>query len=125
MANTDSFRERLLVRDRLSPSLSKPPWVFLRIGGGVAGAIGFGYLTLMGLLIGPTITTGCFFGCPDEPNPLVGIPILLGTAAVGTLCLGALWWAFVDRYWKFALAMMGIAGSIGAVYLVAFPLGFL
>lgn len=91
--------------------------MFLRIGAGIAAAVAFGYLAVVGLLLGVTFTTGCLFSS-SEPNPLAGIPFLIGTATAVTLGLGALWWAFVDWYWRIALTMLGIAGSIGAVALV-------
>jgi hypothetical protein len=118
MTNIDTGRENSIVRDRLTPSLGKPPWVLLRIGGGVAAAVVLGSIALVGYFFGGITATDCFIECGGEPNLLVGIPILLGTAAVGALGLGALWWAFVDRYWKSAFKVIGIAGSIGAIPLV-------
>jgi len=108
-------------RDRLSPSLAKMPRVLLRIAIGVAAAAQAAGYALVGLLIGGEATTGCMFAC-REPNPLIGIPILIGTAAAVTLGLGALWWAFVDRYWRTVFKMLGIGGSIGAVLLVVWVL---
>lgn len=104
-------------RDRLSPSLAKMPRVLLRIALGLAVTAQAAGLALVGLLIGIKVTTGCMFTC-REANPLMGVPILIGTAAAVTLGLGALWWAFVDRYWKTVFRVLGVGGAIGAVLLL-------
>lgn len=104
-------------RDRLSPSLAEMSQVLLRIAIGVAAAAQAAYLALVSLLLGTKFTTGCLFGC-SEPNLLIGIPLLIGTAAAVALGLGALWWAFVDRYWRTVFKTLGVAGSVGAVLLV-------
>lgn len=114
------IRRRLLTwieRDRLSPSFAESPWVLVRVGMGVADAAVAGSLAAIALLIGVTLTTGCFFSC-DDPKPLVGIPFLVATVALVTFGLGALWWGFVDRHWRTVLKTLGIAGSIGAIVLV-------
>ncbi len=117
MTAIQSGLKRWIDRDQLSPSFAEAPRVFVRVGMGVAAAVGTGGLAAIALLVGVSLTTGCFFSC-DDPNPLAGIPFLGATAALTTLSLAALWWGFVDRHWRLVLKTLGIAGSIEAVVLV-------
>lgn len=117
MTTTETSRETKVRRDRWSPSLADWPRRWIRIVLGLIAAYVGGHAAFIVLFIGSVVTTGCFFEC-SGPNPLAGVPILVLSAALLTLTLGALWWAFVDRYWKVALRTLAIIGATVAVGLV-------
>ncbi|NNF64796.1 MAG: hypothetical protein HKN07_11150 [Acidimicrobiia bacterium] len=120
----DSPTESVVISQRnswldrgLTPSWSELPKLYARVILGViaAGATAFGAFVAMA--IGFIVTTGCFFSC-DDPQPLIGIPLLLASVGLAAVSLGSLWWAFVDRHWRTVLRVLLFLGAISAALLV-------
>lgn len=103
---------------RLSPSMVRLLWVFVRIVIGSIAAFAAAGLAAAAWFIGAIETTGCFIEC-GERNLVVGIPSLIASVAMAVVGFGVLWWAFVDRYWSTALRVLGVAGLVGVFWVTA------
>lgn len=101
----------------LTPSWSELPKLYARVLLGVIAAAATAFGAFIAMAIGYIFTTGCFFSC-DDPQPLIGIPLLLAAVGLGAVSLGSLWWAFVDRHWRGAVRVLLFLGTISAALLI-------
>lgn len=119
METTKSTTETPLARldRRLTPSWAEPPKLYARVVLGVIAAAATAFGSFVAMIIGFILTTGCFISC-DDPQPLIGIPLLIGASLLAALCLASLWWAFVDRKWRTVVRVLTFLGTISAALLV-------
>ena len=101
----------------LTPNWSELPKLYARVILGVIAAAATAFGAFVAMAIGYIVTTGCFFSC-DDPQPLIGIPLLLAAAGLASVSLGSLWWAFVDRHWRRVVRVLLVLGTIAAALLI-------
>lgn len=93
-----------------------------RIAAGLGIAVVTGTAALLLLLLGVTELSGCFFACPNDPNPLGGVALLAGAVASGAAAVTALAWGLAGQRWRLTqiyLVTTAVLGAYVAVNLMA------